>query len=406
MPAFSLGHHAKRHSPQPSRRRAIRRPPLHLTQLSAKQRRELEQLRTASIESLVPRPLRIMAAWSWRLLLVAAVLSGLWYLGNTLSEIVTPLLAALLLTAALMPVNIFLRKHRWPDWLAALSSLLLLIIIIGGLLAVVGAQIGTQWNQLAEQSQRGLQTFINWLGTGPWHINENQLSDWLHESFTHLEHQQNQIISVATAAGSGIGKFFAGLALALFSTFFFLKNGGHYAKSLTSALPHASRISIQSPLETGWRALISYVRASIVVAAVDGVGAGIGALILGSNIWLAIMALTFVCAFVPLVGALFSGTVAVAVTLVTLGFWKAVIMLAVFIAVLQLEAHILQPLLLGRAVEISPLIVLIGIAIGMSVSGVVGGIFAIPLVAFVTGILRDIKQHEQELEELEELQPS
>lgn len=141
-------------------------------------------------------------------------------------------------------------------------------------------------------------------------------------------------------------------------------------------------------------------RAAVVVAAVDGVGAGVGALILGSNLWMAIMALTFVCAFVPLIGALFSGAVAVAVTLVTLGFWKAVIMLAVFVAVLQLEAHILQPLLLGRAVQIPPLVVLVGIAVGMTLSGVVGGIFAIPIVAFATGIIRGIRHQGEDLAEL------
>lgn len=362
---------------------------------------ELGQVRSASIESLVPRPLRIAAAWGWRLLIVAAVIGLLWWLGGTLSEIVIPLAAALLLTAALMPVNNFLRRHKWAPWLAALSCLLLLVVVISGLLTLVGAQIGTQWTELAEQAGKGFATFVSWLGTGPFHVSSEQLNSWFDQARTQLETQQNQIISVATAAGSGVGKFFAGLAMALFATFFFLKNGTQYARSLINTLPRANRVSARGPLTAGWHSLVSYVRAAVIVAAVDGLGAGLGALILGSNLWLAITALTFVAAFVPLVGALVSGAVAVAVTLVTLGFWKAVIMLAVFIAVMQLEAHILQPVLLGRAVQIPPLVVLVGIAVGISLAGVVGGLFAIPIVAFATGILRAVRHDDAELEMLD-----
>lgn len=370
--------------------------------LTAEELRELEAVRSGSVDALVPRPLRTAAAWGWRLLIIAAVIGLLWWLGGTLSEIVTPLATALLLTAALMPLNVFLRSHRWPNWLASLSCLALLVLIIGGLLTLVGAQIGTQWRQLAEQAGKGFQTLITWLGTGPLHISQDQMTAWLNQARSHLENQQNQIVSVATAAGSGIAAFLAGLAMALFATFFFLKNGDRYAKSLIGALPRANRVAAEGPLKSGWHSLVSYVRAAVVVAAVDGVGAGIGALILGSNLWLAIMALTFVCAFVPLIGALFSGAVAVAVTLVTLGFWKAVIMLAVFIAVMQLEAHILQPLLLGRAVQIPPLVVLVGIAIGMTLAGVVGGIFAIPIVAFATGIIRGMRHQDQDLDQLDQ----
>lgn len=400
MPAFSLGRRMIRRPTRPQHPDEAPHPSSGPEPLTGEQLRELEDLRAASVESLVPRPLRTAAAWGWRLLIIAALIDLMWWLGGTLSEIVTPLATALLLTAALMPLNLFLRKHRWPHWLAALTCLLLLVMIIGGLLTLVGAQIGTQWRQLGEQAGKGVQAFITWLGTGPLHISQDQMNNWLSQARTHLETQQNQIVSVATAAGSGVGKFFAGLAMALFATFFFLKNGGHYARSIIGTLPRANRIAAQGPLKSGWHALVNYVRAAVVVAAVDGVGAGVGALILGSNLWMAIMALTFVCAFVPLIGALFSGAVAVAVTLVTLGFWKAVIMLAVFVAVLQLEAHILQPLLLGRAVQIPPLVVLVGIAVGMTLSGVVGGIFAIPIVAFATGIIRGIRHQGEDLAEL------
>ena len=217
MPAFSLGRRMIRRPTRPQHPDEAPHPSSGPEPLTGEQLRELEDLRAASVESLVPRPLRTAAAWGWRLLIIAALIGLMWWLGGTLSEIVTPLATALLLTAALMPLNLFLRKHRWPHWLAALTCLLLLVVIIGGLLTLVGAQIGTQWRQLGEQAGKGVQAFITWLGTGPLHISQEQMNNWLSQARTHLEAQQNQIVSVATAAGSGVGKFFAGLAMALFA---------------------------------------------------------------------------------------------------------------------------------------------------------------------------------------------
>jgi len=349
---------------------------------------QLTALRGASVESFVPRPLRIFAAWSWRLLLVAAFIALLWWLGSRLSEVVIPLAVALLLTAALHPLNARLVRHHWPRWLAALSCLLLVVVIVLGLLSLVGAQIATQWSQLVDQAIAGARGFVTWLDSSFLHINAEQVNSLISQATEWVQNSREGIASAAATAGSGVGKFLAGAAMALFATFFFLKDGQRFVDAGVNLMPRASRLTVMPAVVSGWASLSNYVRAAIAVAAVDGIGAGIGAAVLGSNLWLAITALTFVCAFVPLIGAIASGVVAVAVTLVTLGFWKAVIMLAIFVAVMQLESHLLQPLLLGRAVSIHPLTVLVGIAVGITVAGIVGGVFAIPIVAFVTGVLR------------------
>ena len=342
-------------------------------------------------DSLVPRSLRAAAAWSWRLLAVAAAGGLVWWVGGELSEVVVPLMAALLLSAALAPLNSFLRKHRWPAWASSLFSLFVLVLILGGLLTLVGTQIAVQWRELTQQAVRGLQSFLTWLGTGPLHISHEQVNGWLEQARQRLVTSQNEIAKVAAAAGSSIGRFFTGLAMALFATFFFLKDAPMMSAGIKASVPKGSRAALIPGLDAGWHSLVSYVHAAVIVAAVDGVGAGLGALFLGSNLWLAITALTFVCAFIPIVGALLSGAVAVLVTLVTLGLVKAIIMLVVFIGVMELEAHILQPLLLGRAVSIHPLLVLVGIAVGINVAGIVGGVFAIPIVAFATGVVRSLR---------------
>ncbi|WP_316667921.1 AI-2E family transporter [uncultured Propionibacterium sp.] len=356
---------------------------------------QLTALRGASVESFVPRALRVFAAWSWRILIVAACVALLWWLGSQLSEVVIPLAVALLLAAALHPLSARLARHRWPAWLASLSCLLLVVVIVLGLLSLVGAQIATQWSQLVDQAIAGAHGFVNWLDTSPLHINADQINSLVSQAAEWVQNSHETIASAAASAGSSVGKFFTGAAMALFATFFFLKDGRRFVDGGVRLMPRTSRLTVMPAVVSGWASLSSYVRAAIAVAAVDGVGAGIGAAILGSNLWLAITALTFVCAFVPIVGAIASGVVAVAVTLVTLGFWKAVIMLAIFVAVMELEAHLLQPLLLGRAVSIHPLAVLVGIAVGISVAGIVGGVFAIPVVAFTTGVLRAAHSDEE-----------
>ncbi|MFT8396616.1 AI-2E family transporter [Propionibacterium sp.] len=386
MPAFSLGRRNNR--PEHSGHPGDEAPP--------EARAEIHRRPTAPADpsetdgDMVPRSLRIAAAWSWRVLVVVAGMGVVWWLGGQLSEVVIPLMAAILLTAALAPMNGLLRHHSWPPWAAALASLLLLVLILCGLLTLVGTQIAVQWQELVQQTVEVMQSALTWLSTGPLHISHEQATGWLDQVRQRVVSSQDEIARIAAAFGSGIGRFFAGLAMTLFATFFFLKDGSRMSGAIRSTVPRVSRSTLMPGFEAGWQSLVSYVRAAVIVAAVDGVGAGLGAFFLGSNLWLAITALTFVSAFVPIVGALISGIIAVTVTLVTLGFVKAIIMLIVFIGVMQLEAHVLQPLLLGRAVSIHPLMVLVGIAVGISVAGIVGGVFAIPLVAFAFGFVRSM----------------
>ena len=209
----------------------------------------------------------------------------------------------------------------------------------------------------------------------------------MHKAEAAMAGSQGRIASTAAAAGTQIGRFAAGLVLALFATFFFVYEGDKLAEKSAVLIPREHRAKILDAAKRGWVALVAYVRAAVIVAFVDGLGAGIGAAIIGSSMSVAIGALTFILAFVPIVGALTAGVVAVGV-LVTLGFFKAVIMLIVFVAVMQIEGHVLQPFLLGKAVSIHPLIVLVGIAVGAIISGIVGALFAIPIVAFGVAFIK------------------
>lgn len=338
----------------------------------------------------VPRGLVVAAVWVVCLVVLGCGVMSLGWVAGRLSAVVFPLFSAFLLTAALQPLNDFLVRHRWPRWLAALSCLLFLVVIVGGLLTLVGVQIGLQWEDLSTQTVAGARELMSWLAQGPLGISQAQINSWIGGLTTFLGEQQSQIAAAAASIGAGIVRFLAELLMCLFAIFFFLKDGPRFVKSLRGLLPRGMRQVVTPAASVGWSSMVNYVKAAVTVAAVDAAGAGLGALILGSNLWVAILALTFVCAFVPMLGALVAGGVGCIIVLATLGWVKALIMLAIFVVVLETEVHVMQPLLLGRAVDIHPLVVLVSIALGMSIAGIPGAVFAIPLVALLVGVIKAV----------------
>ena len=335
----------------------------------------------------VPNGVRTAAGWCWRMIVIAAFIYGLYQVLHAASEVSVPVAVALMLTAAMWPLANWLSRHHIHRGIASGICLLLLVILVGGVFALVGAQIALQWRQLGDQSVASFKQALQWLAKSPLHTNEAQLTHLMQKAEAAMAGSQGRIASTA-AAGSQIGRFGAGLVMALFATFFFVYEGDKLAEKSAVLIPREHRAAILDAAKRGWVALVAYVRAAVIVAFVDGLGAGIGAAIIGSSMSVAIGALTFILAFVPIVGALTAGVVAVGVVLVTLGFFKAFIMLIVFVAVMQIEGHVLQPFLLGKAVSIHPLIVLLGIAVGAIISGIVGALFAIPIVAFGVAFIK------------------
>jgi putative heme transporter len=146
----------------------------------------------------------------------------------------------------------------------------------------------------------------------------------------------------------------------------------------------------------GIAALVSYVRATAVVAVVDAVAIGIGLAVLGVPLAVPLAALVFLGAFVPIIGAVVAGSVAVLIALVANGPVPALIVLGIIVAIMQLEGHVLQPLLLGRAVKLHPLAVVLAIAAGLVVAGIAGALFAVPLLAVLNSGIRSLRSSADE----------
>jgi predicted PurR-regulated permease PerM len=342
---------------------------------------------------LVPIGLRASAAWTWRILMVAA---GIYLLLRLLAEfkvLVVPVLVALLVVALIRPLEqLGSRRLGLPRPLASILTLLFVLLVLAGLVALVGQQVATGFPDLQKQSGQGLADVRNWLANGPFHVTGAQIDNWINQAQSSLSANSSRLLTGALGVASTAADVGSGLFIALFSIFFFLSTGDRIWAFVVSLFPRGARPRVEGAAVHAWATLTAYVRATVIVAAVDAIGIGLGAAILGVPLAVPIGVLVFLGAFVPIVGALVTGIVAVLVALVSKGFVIAVIMLAVVIAVQQVEAHVLQPFLLGRAVEVHPLAVILGIGAGVLIAGIVGALFAVPLVAVshvVSVYLRD-----------------
>lgn len=350
----------------------------------------------------VPKGLQIAAAWAWRLIVLAIFVYGLAKALGAMSAVTVPMALGILLTAGLFPVAMWLRKLGLPRALAAGLSVLGGLVIIAGALTLVTAQIVEQADELGSSTMQAVRAFSAWLERGPLHLDSTQLDGYIDQLTRFLGQSQTQIATYAAEAGSAIGSFLAGTVMALFAMFYLLYDGRNIWRFFMRFVPTAAKERVDTAGQRGWSALVAYVRAAVVVAAVDASLPLLAAMIMGVPLAPALGTLIFIASFIPIVGILVSGFIAVAVTLVTVGPVQALVMLIVIVGVNQIESNLLQPMLLGRAVALHPLAVLMGIAMGISVAGIVGGLVVIPVMAFANTFVNHLVNPEKALDPAKE----
>ena len=178
------------------------------------------------------------------------------------------------------------------------------------------------------------------------------------------------------------------MLITLFTLVFFLMEGERIWLFIVKLFPKQARDAVNGAGRAGWKSLGAYVRVQILVAAIDAVGIGVGAAILGVPLAIPLGVLVFLGSFIPVIGALISGAVAVLLALVALGPVQALIMIGIVLLVQQLESHILQPLIMGKAVSLHPLAVIFAVAGGSMIFGAAGALFAVPVLAVVNSVVR------------------
>ncbi|WP_193313029.1 AI-2E family transporter [Georgenia subflava] len=344
----------------------------------------------------VPRTLRTAAGWSWRILVVAAALAILIYLVIVFKTIVVALLIALLLAVLLEPVATWLRRVlHFPRTLAALTALLGLIGVVGGLLVLAGRSIVDGFGALADRVGVAFDEAVDWLADGPLAVDEAQINEWIDQIGGQLEANTGSLVSGVVGLTSSATSAITGAVLVVFVLFFFLKEGRRIWHWFVRLAPVVARERIHEAGIRGWMTLGGYTRTQILVAFVDAVGIAAGAAILGVPLALPIGILVFLFSFIPIVGAFISGAVAVVVALVDQGFVTALIMLGIVLLVQQLEGNVLQPWLQGNAVSLHPIAILLAVTAGAGIAGILGALFAVPVVATINTVVLYLYGHDK-----------
>ncbi|WP_374224929.1 AI-2E family transporter [Streptomyces sp. RK62] len=337
----------------------------------------------------LPWGLRVAAEAGWRLLVVAATLWVLIRAVSAVRVIVLALAASLLITALLQPAVARLRRHKVPQGLATVLTTLCGFIVLGLVGWFVVWQVVSNLDNLSDSLQDGVDDLKRWLLDSPFHITEERINDFT-EMLNESVGTNNDLTDVGIHGVKVVLEFLTGALLALFSTLFLLYDGPRIWKWTLKWAPAAARPSLDAAGPLAWHTLTSYVHGTVIVALIDAVCIGLGIYILGVPLALPLAVVVFAGAFVPLVGAVVSGILAVLVAFITNGVFTALLVLLIVLGVQQLEGHILQPFILGRAVRVHPLGVILAVAAGGFVAGIGGAVVAVPLVAVANTVVSSL----------------
>lgn len=331
---------------------------------------------------------RKAAAWSWRLLVILAAAMALLWVVDRLEVIVVPVLLALMISALLVPAVDWLDMRGLPRGVAVTMVILGGFAVLGGILAFVVSQFIAGLPDLVGQVERSIDTTRKWLIEGPAHVRSEQIENAGNAAIEAVRNNQTKLTSGALSTAATITELLTAAVLVLFTLIFFLYGGRNIWQYVQKVIPTHVRDRVHQAGIAGYGALTGYIRATFLVALTDAVGVGAGLAIMGIPLALPLASIVFLGAFVPLIGALISGLLAVVVALLAKGVVYALLTLALLIVVNQLEAHILQPVVMGRAVSIHPLGVVLAISTGGVLAGIVGALLAVPTVAVLNNAMQ------------------
>ncbi|MET9455386.1 AI-2E family transporter [Streptomyces canus] len=344
----------------------------------------------------VPWGVRVAAEAGWRLLVLAGTVWVLMRVISSVQLVVFAFVVALLITALLQPTVARLMRHGVPRGPATALTAILGFVVIGLMGWFVTWQVMENIDDLSDQIQSGIDDLRNWLLKSPFHVTDKQINQIAKNLREAVGANTDQITSAGLEGVQVVVEALTGILLTFFSTLFLLYDGRRIWAWTLKLVPAAARPAVAGAGPRAWRTLTAYVRGTVLVALIDAVFIGIGIYFLDVPMAVPLAVFIFLFSFIPLVGAVASGALAVLVALVTQGVFTAVMTLAVVLAVQQIEGHILQPFILGRAVRVHPLAVVLTVATGGMVAGIGGAVVAVPLVAVTNTVVSYLKAYAEE----------
>ena len=338
------------------------------------------------VDENLPAGIRLAGAWSWRLIVIAAAIAILVFLVIQLRLIIIPLLVAVLVSALLVPFVAFLVRHRWPKGLAVALAMVGTLVLVSGLITLASTQIAEGTVGLSERLTRSFDGFKAFLAGSPLQLSEAEITTYVQQGWEAIQSDSAVFISGALSVGSTLGHFLAGVLLALFSLLFILIDGKAIWGWIVRFFPLRAQAAVDGAGIAGWTTLGNFAKVQILVASIDAVGIGVGAALLGVPMAIPIGILVFLGSFIPIVGAVATGSVAIVIALIFNNWAIALAMLGVVLLVQQVEGHVLQPLIMGTAVKVHPLAVVLVVAAGALLAGIPGALFAVPVAAVLNAM--------------------
>ncbi|MFG2757469.1 AI-2E family transporter [Streptomyces wuyuanensis] len=341
----------------------------------------------------IPWGMRVAAEAGWRLLVLAGTLWVLMRVISAVQLVVLAFVAALLVTALLQPTVARLRGAGLPRGLATALTAILGFVVIGLVGWFVVWQVMDNLDNVADRVKDGIEELKRWLLNSPFHVTERQINDIANNLQDTIGTNTQEITSAGLEGVSVMVEILTGMLLALFSTLFLLYDGKRIWQWSLKLVPSAARPGVAGAGPRAWRTLTAYVRGTVVVALIDAIFIGLGIYFLDVPLAVPLAVFIFLFSFIPLVGAVVSGALAVVVALVTQGVFTALMVLLVVLAVQQIEGHVLQPFILGRAVRVHPLAVVLAVATGGLTAGIGGAVVAVPLVAVTNTVVTYLRAY-------------
>jgi len=331
-------------------------------------------------------PFGRLATRSLQIIIVAVLATALIWVNLQLTLITIPLVLALIFAAAFAPAMAWMRRRGVPAPLATVISLLAVLLILGAFTWLIVWAVRDQWGDLAQQAQEGFTDLIDWVETLPFAPTPEQLREWTGQLTEFLT--SAQFGSSALRGVNAITNFVTGLVLLVTILFFFLKDGPQMWEFVLRPFRGASYTRARRIGDKTIGTLGSYVRGTALVALVDAIGILIGLLILQVPLAIPLAVLTFILSFIPIVGAVLGGIIAALVALVSNGPLNALLVIGVVVLVNQLEGNFLQPVLMGRSMRLHSFAILVVLAGGAAIGGILGAVLAVPLAAVVWGAIQ------------------
>src|SRR3954453_2190436 len=338
--------------------------------------------------AVTPAWLRAASDWTWRSFVIAFGVVALVYALGFLRVVVLPIIVALLLTTLLLPIARAMRNRGAPDALAAAGAMLTMAVVLGDVGTAIAPSIGNQASDLGQGVQDGVRKATDVLAHKPFNLSKAELNQRVDDLINRAKQSGGGGLTTGLHTGAVIvGELFTGLIVTLLLTFFFLKDGRGMWDWLAGLFASPHREGADELGSRVFAALAGYVRGIALVGLVDAVLIGIALLVIGVPLVIPLMILTFLGAFMPLIGAFLAGLAAVLIALVSNGLLAAALVLGAIILVQQVEGHLLYPVLMSRTVHLHPAVIIVALAVGGILGGLVGVFLAVPTAGTLSVLL-------------------